>query len=93
MKFLKTIAVILNFSLLWWAPGWGWHKVDWSKPFLRWNEESLLLPLLIICLSINLIIIAKELMNDGEDPQEKKDSIFSLWLKVKKKNLEDQLKK
>jgi len=92
VKFVKSIAVILNFLLLWWVSGRAWHEITFGKSFWRWTEEELLLSILIICLSANLIILAKDLMSDNRTGK-KKDSIFSLWFKVKRKKLEDELEK
>ena len=87
MKFVYTFSGILNFCLL------CWISKEISEEY-RWEfEELVVLPSLAIACSLNFILCSAASIDMDKKSEEKKDSIFSLWLKVKKKNLEDQLKK
>ena len=85
MMRLKYLAILLNVNLFGFFCVLMYHDGPPKEPFLMvWVALLIMVPL------VNCFYIYK--LNDGIGAK-KEDSLFSLWLKVRKKKLEDELTK
>ena len=85
MMRLKYLAILLNVNLFGFFCVLMYEDGPPEEPFLMvWVALLIMVPL------VNCFYIYK--LNDGIGAK-KEDSLFSLWLKVRKKKLEDELTK